>query len=93
MEFCNPDWPHLGTASWAPCFSPLGGCVPHSFPFLFVEPAVSLWIPVHSLLTAYHQNQYKDTGEHLLVKFATGKTMYGTFIFRPSLLVTGQGVG
>ena len=36
--------------------------------------AVSLGIPVHPPLTAYHQNQYKDTGEHLVVKFATGKT-------------------
>lgn len=68
--FCNPDWPHLGTASKAPCCSPLGGCVPH----FSLEPAVSLGIPVHPPLTAYHQNQYKDTGEHLVVKFATGKT-------------------
>lgn len=48
---------------------------PTHFLFLFVQPAVSVCIPVRPPLTAYHQNQYKATGGHLLAEFATGKTV------------------
>lgn len=66
------------------------------FPTHFLSSLCSLLCPsgslsIHPPLTAYHQNQCKDTGRHPLAKFATGKTV--ALILCPSPLAAGQGVG